>query len=78
MKYYVSTLANCKDVKERQDSFLGYPTSGVTKNYSSVLSIEDSSDYTVIISDDFYNELTIEEKNICADSVTGDITEYND
>lgn len=75
MKYYVSTLADCKDIKERQDSFLGYPTSGVTQTYCFVLSIENSSDYTVIISDDFYNELTSDEKGKCANSVSGDINE---
>lgn len=75
MKYYVSTLDSCEDIKERQDSFLGYPTSGVTKTYSLVYSIEDSSYYTVLVSNDFYTELTVDEMDRCLDNAPGELAE---
>lgn len=76
MKYYISTIQDCEDIKELQDSFLGYPSiENKTTTYSDVFGIENSSDYLLVISDEYYDNLSDAQKSKCEDELTVELIE---
>ena len=76
MKYYISTIQDCEDIKKLQDSFLGYPSIDTkTTTYSDVFGIENSSDYLLVISDEYYDNLSDAQKAKCEDALTVELIE---
>tara|TARA_R100000084_G_C4546882_1_gene98202 strand:- start:94 stop:327 length:234 start_codon:yes stop_codon:yes gene_type:complete len=76
MKYYISTIQDCEDIKKLQDSFLGYPSIDTkTTTYSDVFGIENSSDYLLVISDEYYDNLSDAQKAKCKDELTVELIE---
>jgi len=76
MKYYISTIQDCEDIKKLQDSFLGYPSIDTkTITYSDVFGIENSNDYLLVISDEYYDNLSDAQKAKCEDELTVELIE---
>lgn len=76
MKYYISTIENCEEIKELQDSFLGYPSIETkTTTYCDVFGIENSNDYLIIVSDEYYDLLSDAQKSKCEDELTVELIE---
>jgi len=69
MKWYTSTLENCNTIKESQNSFYNLPNDTGTNDYSIPEPLQGETNYCIVVSDTYYNNLSDENKARCSNTM---------
>lgn len=69
MKWYISTLENCSNIKVNQNNFYKMPKGSITTDYSIPEPLQGEANYCIIVSDTYYDNLSDEDKARCSNTM---------